>query len=126
MDKASRDDTGETIGVYVKESKVLEEAELFRQATGNVGVVQVYAGDRQDERVIRGWGTVDTSVVAYMWPKPVGCKLVGIRGHSKFPGLESYVSLHELRGCDGKIGWIESLWSDLGEEEHDVDDAAES
>lgn len=85
MDKASRDDTGETIGVYVKESKVLEEPELFRQATGYVGVVQVYAGDRQDERVIRGWGTIDTSVVAYMWPKPVGCKLVGIGGHSMFP-----------------------------------------
>jgi hypothetical protein len=39
MDKTIRDDTEETIGVYVKESKVFKEPKLFRQKTGYVGVV---------------------------------------------------------------------------------------
>jgi hypothetical protein len=33
-----------------------------------------------------------------------------------FLSLESHVSLCESRVCNGNISWINSLWSDLGEE----------
>jgi len=54
-----------------------------------------------------------------------GCKLVGVRGQCMFPSLESHVSLCESRVCNGNIRWIKSLWSDLGEGEHDTDEAPE-
>jgi len=51
--------------------------------------------------------------------------LVGVRGQCLFPSLESHVSLCESRVCNGNIRWIKSLWSDLGEGEHDTDEAPE-
>lgn len=55
----------------MEEREIDEEAELLREVTGNVAVVEVDSGDGADFRVVWSGSTVNTCVVAHSGSYPI-------------------------------------------------------
>lgn len=66
-----RHGAAEAVGVDVEERKVSEQAELLREISGNVAVVEVDSGDGADLRVVQCLSAEDVAVVADIGPHPV-------------------------------------------------------
>lgn len=55
----------------MEEREIDEEAELLREVTGNVAVVEVDSGDGADSRVVWCGCTINTGVVAHIGSYPI-------------------------------------------------------
>jgi hypothetical protein len=96
------DDAAEAVGVDVEEGEVGEEAELGREVPGDVGAVEVDAGDDGDLGVVEGLGTDDAVVGAHVVADPVGGVALGVGVEGAAPGLERDVGAAEARV--GEVG----------------------
>jgi len=66
-----RHDSAEPIRVDVEQCEIGEEAELLRQVSGDVAVVEVDAGDDVDLRLVQGQAAEDAGIVADVGSDPV-------------------------------------------------------
>ena len=79
----------------MEEGQIGEEAELGREVSGNVAVVEVNAGNHSEGSIGRRWSTEDSIVGADIWPYPVFGEVEGIREDGQLPCLEGNVGLLE-------------------------------
>lgn len=91
------DDAAEAVGVDVEEGEVGEEAELRREVPGDVGAVEVDAGDHHDLGVVDGGVADDAVVGAHVVARPVVGVPLGVRVERAPPRLERDVRLAEPR-----------------------------
>lgn len=79
----------------MEEGQIGEEAELGREESGNVAVVEVNAGNHSEGSIGRRWCAVDSIVGADIRTYPVSGEVEGIREDGLFPCLEGNVGLLE-------------------------------
>lgn len=92
----------EPVRVYMEQSQICQQAKLFRQIPGDVGVVEVDSGNCTDPRVVERRSTENSGVVADVGSDPVVGEIERIRENGLFPSLESYVGTSESRVFEGQ------------------------
>lgn len=109
----------------MEEGEVGEEAELLREVPGDVGVVEVNAGDDSDGRAGRGRGAEDAGVGADVGAGPGGGEVEGVREDGGFPCLQGNVGLAEPGVFEMELAYIVG-GGDLGEREEREEEEEES
>lgn len=86
----------------MEQCEVGEEAELLREVTGDVAMVEVDAGDGVDLGVVDGGRAVHARVVAHARSDPVGRVVVGVGQDGLLPRLEGYVGVPDPGVLEGE------------------------
>lgn len=96
-----RNGAAKAVGIDVEKGKVGEQAELFGEETGDVGVVDVDAGD--DLKAFVGWQkrAEDALVVTDIGSDPGPRQIHRIRDDRLLPCLESNVGVAEVGVWEG-------------------------
>lgn len=91
--KSFGNDSTESVGVDVEDSKICKSAELSWKVASNISVIEINASNNPDGGIGRRRCTENTRVGANISAIPVGGEVEWVRKNSVFPSLQSNIGL---------------------------------